>query len=94
VIHILLLAEYGDAISLAVKCLFKIGQIDCDLLLPSLPRILSLVLPVSLLLYPPDTLTVLTIRYRQQIQQQHLSLTSFSTIISRPVLSATTFIIS
>jgi len=93
-IHILSLAEYGDAISLAVKCLFKIGQIDCDLLLPSLPRILSLVLPVSLLPYSPDTLMAFTIRYRPQTQQQHPSLTLFSIIIPRPVLSATTFIIS
>lgn len=38
---------YGDVVSSAVKCLYKIGQIDCDLLLPSLPRILPLILPIS-----------------------------------------------
>ncbi|EKM83399.1 hypothetical protein AGABI1DRAFT_123732 [Agaricus bisporus var. burnettii JB137-S8] len=38
--------EHEDVISLAIKCLHKIGQIDCDLLLPSLSRILPSLLPV------------------------------------------------
>lgn len=38
--------EYKDVISPVVKCLNKIGQIDCDLLLPSLPRIFPSLLPI------------------------------------------------
>ncbi|KAJ3571342.1 hypothetical protein NP233_g3811 [Leucocoprinus birnbaumii] len=39
--------EFRDVISPVVKCLTKIGQIDCDLLLPSIPRILPPLLPIS-----------------------------------------------
>lgn len=42
----LISGEHEDVISLAIKCLHKIGQIDCDLLLPSLSRILPSLLPV------------------------------------------------
>jgi hypothetical protein len=42
----LTLGEHRDVISLAIKCLHKIGQIDCDLVLPSLPRIYPSLLPV------------------------------------------------
>ncbi|KXN84790.1 hypothetical protein AN958_12084 [Leucoagaricus sp. SymC.cos] len=57
---------HADVISSAVKCLHKIGQIDCDLLLPSLPRILPPLLPISSTDPAPASLLDLILDYHSK----------------------------
>ncbi|KAF9451771.1 hypothetical protein P691DRAFT_698549 [Macrolepiota fuliginosa MF-IS2] len=65
-----------DAISSAIKCLHKIGQIDCDLLLPSLPRIFPSLLPIPTTDPAPSILLDLVLDYHTKTRTLNAHITN------------------